>query len=86
MGELTCMTRVIIIFSVLLFTLPLVAKNFTTQEEIKPIGGIQNLNFKGKMMHMIVHFSQFPIESILLLGTLVALSFYLSQLLMNLKM
>ena len=86
MGELTCMTRVVLIFSVLLFTLPLVTRNFTTQEEIKPIGGIENLTFKGKMMHLLVHFSQFPLESSLLLGTLVALSFYLSQLLMNFKM
>ena len=86
MVELTCMTRVLIIFSVLLFTVPLVAKNFTTQEEIKPVGGIENLTFKGKMMHLMVHFSQFPLESSLLLGSLVALSFYLSKLLMNFKM
>ena len=85
MGELTCMTRVVGIFSILLFTLPLIAKNFTTQEEIKPVGGIKNLTFKGKMMHLMVHFSQFPLESSLLLGSLVALSFYLSQLLMNFK-
>ena len=86
MVELTCMTRVLIIFSVLVFTVPLVARKFTTQEEIKPVGGIKNLTFKGKMMHLMVHFSQFPLESLLLLGTLVAISFYLSKLLMNFKM
>ena len=80
MGELSCMLKVVGIFIVLLTTLPLIAKNFTTEEEIKPLGGIQNLTMKGKIMHLMVHFSQFPLESVLVLGTLVALSFYLSQL------
>jgi hypothetical protein len=85
MEELNCMTKVVLIFSALLFTVPLVARKFTTQEEIKPIGGIENLSFKGKMMHLMVHFSQFPMESSLLLGTLVSISFYLSQLLPDLS-
>ena len=81
MGELNCMIKVIGIFIILLTTIPLTAKNFTTKEEIKPVGGIQNLTMKGKIMHLMVHFSQFPLETILLLSSLVALSFYLSQLL-----
>ena len=85
MFELNSMTRVLIIFSVLLFTVPLVARKFTTQEEIKPVGGIENLTFKGKIMHLMVHFSQFPFESSFLLGILLTLSFYLSKLSMNFK-
>jgi len=86
MGELTCMTRVVSIVVLLNLVLPKLAKPFATQEEIKPPNGAGNLTFKGQIMHMLVHHEQVPLTSSLIVAALVIVAFYLSQLLMNLKM
>ena len=56
MSEFNCMTKVTGVFILLLLIIPFLAKDFTTQSEIKPIGGLKNLTVKGRFMHLLVHF------------------------------
>lgn len=79
MSEFNCMTKVTGVFILLLLIIPFLAKDFTTQSEIKPIGGLKNLTVKGRFMHLLVHFSQFPMETIILLSIMLIISFYVSQ-------
>jgi len=60
--------------------LPQVVKPFATQEEIKPpTGNAKDLNFKQQLVHMMVHHSQVPISSSIIVGTIVGLSVFLSK-------
>tara|TARA_A100001015_G_scaffold290522_1_gene363640 strand:+ start:923 stop:1183 length:261 start_codon:yes stop_codon:yes gene_type:complete len=85
MLEFKYISRVIGFFVLLIFIIPLIAKNYTTKEEIKPIRGIDKLTIRGKIMHLLVHFSQFPFESSLLLSVFLAVSFYFAKLLIQLE-
>ena len=57
--------------------LPILAKPFATQEEIKPPNGAANLSFKGQIMHMLVHHAQVPLTSSLIIVLIVSLSIIL---------
>lgn len=50
------------------------ANEFATEEERNPPSGAENLNFKSQLMHMLVHHSQVPISSSLIVAAVVALS------------
>lgn len=54
-------------------------KRFATKEEIKPPNGSGKLNFKGQIMHMIVHHNQVILSSSFIVGLIVGLSVYLSR-------
>ena len=59
--------------------LPMIVKPYATPEEIKPpTGNAKDLNFKQQLMHMMVHHSQVPISSSIIVGTIVGLSVYIS--------
>lgn len=58
--------------------LPKVVKPFATPEEIKP-SNPKDLNFKGKLVHIMVHHEQLPISSSLVVGVVVGLSVFLSK-------
>tara|TARA_R110001592_G_scaffold321960_5_gene600695 strand:+ start:170 stop:412 length:243 start_codon:yes stop_codon:yes gene_type:complete len=60
--------------------LPMVVKPFATEDEIKPpTGDAGDLTMKEQLVHMMVHHSQVPISSSIIIGTIVGLSYYLSK-------
>jgi len=58
--------------------LPQIVKPFASPKEIKP-DDVKQLNFKEKVVHVMVHHEQLPIATSLIVGTLVGLSVYLSK-------
>ena len=61
--------------------LPQIVKPFATPEEIKPPNGARNLTFKEQLMHMLVHHSQVPLSSSIIISVIVALSIILGKML-----
>ena len=60
--------------------LPMVVKPLATQKEIKPpTGNAGDLTFKEQLIHMMVHHSQVPISSSIIVGAIIGLSYYLSK-------
>ncbi len=60
--------------------LPQLVKPIATPEEIKPpTGNAKDLNMKQQLVHMMVHHSQVPISSSIIVGAIVGLSVYLSK-------
>jgi len=60
--------------------LPMVVKPFATEDEIKPpTGNAGDLTMKEQLVHMMVHHSQVPISSSIIVGAIVGLSYYLSK-------
>ena len=77
MGESNCIQNAVFYGVVLNLVLPFVLKPFATPEEIKPPNGAQNLSLKSQFMHMMVHHSQGPLISSVIVGLIVGLSVYL---------
>tara|TARA_B100000035_G_C21006192_1_gene557363 strand:- start:438 stop:692 length:255 start_codon:yes stop_codon:yes gene_type:complete len=77
MGESNCIQNAVFYGVVLNLVLPFVLKPFATPEEIKPPNGAQNLSLKSQFMHMMVHHSQVPLISSVIVGLIVGLSVYL---------
>tara|TARA_B100000965_G_C19306952_1_gene632723 strand:+ start:452 stop:694 length:243 start_codon:yes stop_codon:yes gene_type:complete len=72
-------TKPVMIGVAINLVLPMVVKPFATPEEIKPpTGNAKDLNFKQQLMHMMVHHSQVPVSSSIIVGTIVGLSVYLA--------
>ena len=60
--------------------LPQIVKPFASPEEIKPpTGNAGDLNMKQQLVHMMVHHSQVPISSSIIVGAIVGLSVYLAK-------
>ena len=60
--------------------LPKLVKPIATPEEIKPpTGNAKDLNMKQQLVHMMVHHSQVPISSSIIVGAIVGLSVFLSK-------
>jgi len=60
--------------------LPQIVKPFASPEEIKPpTGNAKDLTFKEQLVHMMVHHSQVPLSSSIIVGTIVGLSVFLSK-------
>jgi hypothetical protein len=72
--EYSCILNACFYSIILNLILPLIAKPFATPEEIKPPKGASNLSFKSQIMHMLVHHSQVPIASSIIIVLIVALS------------
>ena len=74
MSGYSCVINAVIYAIVLNLLLPLIAKRFATKEEIKPSKGAQNLSFKSQIMHMLVHHSQVPVTSSIIISVIVVVS------------
>jgi hypothetical protein len=72
--EYSCILNACFYSIILNLILPLIVKPFATPEEIKPPKGASNLSFKSQVMHMLVHHSQVPIASSIIIVLIVALS------------
>ena len=83
MQELNCMVKVVVVVVLLNLILPKLVKPYATKDEIKPPNGAENLSFKSKIMHMLVHHEQVPVTSSLIVATLVIIAFYVSKFLPN---
>lgn len=69
-----CLINALIFAVVLNLGLPLLAKPLATPDEVKPPNGAHNLDFKGQIMHMLVHHAQVPLTSSIIVGLIVVLS------------
>ena len=72
--------KCIIIAVLINLILPQVIKPFVTKDQISPPNGAQNLSFIDQLMHMLVHHSQVPISSSIIVAVIVGLSVYLAKL------
>lgn len=70
----TCLIAVIINI-----VLPNIVKPYATPNEIKPPNGASNLSFKSQLMHMMVHHSQVPVSSSIIIVTIVFTSLIVAQ-------
>ena len=69
----------IVVAIVINLILPIMAKPFATQQEIKPPNGAANLSFKSQIMHMLVHHAQVPLTSSIIISVIVGLSIILEK-------
>jgi hypothetical protein len=72
--EYSCILNACFYSIILNLILPFIVKPFATPDEIKPPDGASNLSFKSQIMHMLVHHSQVPIASSIIIVLIVALS------------
>lgn len=64
-----------VLFAVVLnLVLPMLAKQVATPEEVSPPEGAENLGLKEQVMHMLVHHSQVPVSSSLVVALIVAVA------------
>jgi len=73
-SEFSCVVNAVIYAVALNLILPMIAKPFATKDEMKPPNGASNLSFKSQVMHMLIHHSQVPIASSVIVALIVALS------------
>jgi predicted secreted protein len=76
MGEGYCIANAILIGVVLNIVLPMVLIPFATEEEKNPPSGAAALPPKSQFMHMMVHHSQVPVTSSLIVALMVGLAVY----------
>ena len=69
-----CIINAVIYAIALNLILPLIAKRFATPEEIKPPNGAEKLSLKSQLMHMLIHHSQVPLTSSIIIVLIVSLS------------
>jgi len=79
-SEFSCVVNAVIYAVALNLILPMIAKPFATKDEIKPPNGAAKLSFKSQIVHMLVHHSQVPIASSVIVALIVALSITLGYL------
>jgi len=79
-SEFSCVVNAVIYAVALNLILPMIAKPFATKDEMKPPNGASNLSFKSQVMHMLIHHSQVPIASSVIVALIVALSITLGYL------
>jgi len=72
-----CIKNAVLFGIVLNIVLPIIFTPLATPEEIKPTNGPESLSIKGQFMHMMVHHSQVPFTSSLIIALIVGLSVYL---------
>ena len=75
----------VIIAVVLNLVLPMILTPLATDEEKKPTNGAQSLDFKGQLLHMMVHHKQVPVSSSCIVAVVVGVSVCLAQTLSKLK-
>ena len=70
----SCVINAVIYAIALNLILPLIAKRFATEEEIKPPSCPSKLSLKGQIMYMLVHHDKLRVSSTIIVATVVALS------------
>lgn len=73
-SQLNCAIFASVVAIVLNLVLPMVVKNFATEDEVKPPNGAASLSFKGQLVHMLVHHAQVPLSSSIIILAIVFLS------------
>ena len=67
---LVCMGIAVLLNLILSHT----ANKYATEEQKQPPEGAENLDFNSQLMHMLVHHSQVPLSSSLIVAVVVGLS------------
>ena len=75
--ESYCIMNAVVIAITLNIVLPLLITPFATDEERSPPNGAAALSPKGQFMHMMVHHSQVPVTSSVIVALMVGLAVYL---------
>ena len=78
MKEFKCILKSVIIAVILNLTIPQFLKLFATEYEKKPIYGVSNFTYREQFMHMMYHYSQFPIISSIMIALIVGVSITLN--------
>jgi len=73
-------TKCVIIAVLINLILPMFIKPFATKDQITPPQGAHNLSFFDQIIHMLIHHSQVPLTSSLIVGLVVGLSVVLARL------
>jgi predicted secreted protein len=73
-SESYCVANAVLIGIVLNIVLPLILTPFATSDERTPPSGAAALSPKGQFMHMMVHHSQVPVMSSVIIAIIVGLS------------
>lgn len=76
-GEIGCILNAVLFSVVLNLVLPMVVAPIATKDERMPPKGAASLSFKSQIMHMLVHHSQVPLASSMVVALIVGLSVYL---------
>ena len=64
-----------VVYAVLInVVLSLVVSQFASPSEVNPPNGASSLDFKGQLVHMLVHHAQVPLSSSLIVAIIVAVS------------
>jgi len=72
-----CLKNAVLMGVILNIVLPYLVKPFAKEEEIKPPNGVKSLDFKGQIMHMLIHHHMVPVSSSVIVALIVGLSVYL---------
>ena len=72
-----CLQNAVLMGVILNIVLPYLIKPFASQEEITPSNGVKSLDFKGQIMHMLIHHHMVPVSSSVIIALIVGLSVYL---------
>ena len=70
----SCVINAVIYAVALNLLLPLIANRFATPADIKPPNGAEKLSLKSQLMHMLIHHSQVPLTSSIIIVLIVSLS------------
>ena len=60
--------------------LPALIQPFATKAQVTPPHGAKNLSFFDQLIHMLVHHSQVPLTSSIIVAVIIGLSVYLAKL------
>ena len=73
------MLNVSLVAILLNLVLPYTASFYATPEEVKPKNGVSELSFKSQIMHMLVHHSQVPLSSSVIIALIVIVAFLIAS-------
>ena len=77
-SEIKCAVYSAIVAVLLNLLLPYLVKGLATKEEVNPKNGADKLSFKEQLMHMMVHHSQVPLSSSVIIFSITFLSILIS--------
>ena len=76
-SESYCIANAILVAVFLNLVLSMLLKPFATADELKPPNGASQLSYKGQFMHMMVHHSQVPVMSSVIVGLITGVAVFL---------
>ena len=76
MKFLMCVVAVSVVLNIVL---PMLAAQVASPEQVTPPNGAANLAFQDQVIHMLVHHSQVPVTSSLIVAAIVAISVCLGK-------